>query len=325
MVIDVVNRVPGQGLTLHWRGQPQVETPFMDGVPMVTQCPIPSYTTFQYKFRASAPGTHLYHAHSGAESSDGLFGAFIVRQPNKIEPQRALYDYDENEHVMVISEWSHGFAIQSILDTIPLSVESILVNGKGVHKDSSIGNNNPIVPLSSFNVIGGKRYRFRVAHAGGVKGCPVTLEIDKHQILLIALDGHPVVPKVVSSIVLGRGERADFVLNADKEVSNYLIKVSSVENCATPIYSAAVLKYQADNEVIKDEVVEVTADAAVFESELNTVAGAKCGEEKTLCVSEVQSLTKMPEELTKENMQSIIYLPFRYNKQIHHSNAGWSY
>jgi hypothetical protein len=37
----------------------------MDGVPMVTQCPIPSSTTFQYKFRASRAGTHMWHAHTG--------------------------------------------------------------------------------------------------------------------------------------------------------------------------------------------------------------------------------------------------------------------
>jgi len=65
LVVDVVNRVPGHGLAVHWRGVPQKDTPFMDGVPMVTQCPIPSYTTFQYKFRAARPGTHLWHAHNG--------------------------------------------------------------------------------------------------------------------------------------------------------------------------------------------------------------------------------------------------------------------
>jgi FtsP/CotA-like multicopper oxidase with cupredoxin domain len=65
LLVDVVNRVPGQGFGIHWRGQPQKETPVMDGVPMVTQCPIPSSTTFQYKFRASRAGTHLWHAFTG--------------------------------------------------------------------------------------------------------------------------------------------------------------------------------------------------------------------------------------------------------------------
>jgi hypothetical protein len=69
LLVDVVNRVPEQGFGIHWRGQPQKETPVMDGVPMVTQCPIPSSTTFQYKFRASRAGTHLWHAHAGTCST----------------------------------------------------------------------------------------------------------------------------------------------------------------------------------------------------------------------------------------------------------------
>lgn len=64
-MVDVVNRLPGQSVTVHWRGQKQTESPYMDGVPMVTQCPISSYTTFQYKFRASQAGTHLWQAHTG--------------------------------------------------------------------------------------------------------------------------------------------------------------------------------------------------------------------------------------------------------------------
>lgn len=65
LVVDVINRLPGKAVAMHWRGQTQMEMPYMDGVPLVTQCPIPSYTTFQYKFRASISGTHLWHAHAG--------------------------------------------------------------------------------------------------------------------------------------------------------------------------------------------------------------------------------------------------------------------
>lgn len=332
MVIDVVNRVPGQGLTIHWRGQPQLETPFMDGVPMVTQCPIPSYTTFQYKFRAAAPGTHLYHAHSGAEASDGLYGAFVVRQADKFDPQKKHYDFDLNEHVMVISEWSHGFAIQSILDSLPLPVESVLVNGKGVHKDKSLDIESDIAaPLSVFSVTPGQRYRFRVAYAGGVKGCPITLAIDNHSLLLIALDGHPVVPKEINSLILGKGERADFVLKSDKNVDSYWIKVSTVENCAIPVYSAAVLKYDGkkgavskQEEVTVEEVANTATDATpvVPANELNTVAGNKCSEERTLCVSEVHSLNSIPEDLSLERMQTTIYLPFHHKMADQHPNIG---
>lgn len=37
----------------------------MDGVPLVTQCPISPASSFRYNFIAENPGTHFYHSHSG--------------------------------------------------------------------------------------------------------------------------------------------------------------------------------------------------------------------------------------------------------------------
>jgi FtsP/CotA-like multicopper oxidase with cupredoxin domain len=43
----------------------QKGTPYMDGVPMVTQCPISEYTTFRYDFTATRVGTLYWHSHIG--------------------------------------------------------------------------------------------------------------------------------------------------------------------------------------------------------------------------------------------------------------------
>uniref|UniRef100_A0A182SW47 Plastocyanin-like domain-containing protein n=1 Tax=Anopheles maculatus TaxID=74869 RepID=A0A182SW47_9DIPT len=67
LVVDVENRIPGESISLHWTGQSQRRTPFMDGVPMITQCPIASFTRFQYRFQADKAGTHLYHGFTGSE------------------------------------------------------------------------------------------------------------------------------------------------------------------------------------------------------------------------------------------------------------------
>jgi Putative multicopper oxidases len=37
----------------------------MDGVPMVTQCPITEFTTFRYDFTATRVGTLYWHSHNG--------------------------------------------------------------------------------------------------------------------------------------------------------------------------------------------------------------------------------------------------------------------
>lgn len=171
----------------------------MDGAPLVTQCPIPSYTIFQYKFRAAAPGTHLWHAHAGGDVADGLSGSLIVRQADLREPHRSLYDIDDPKHVILISEWKHFFSTDATANPLRSKTAALLVNGRGRQP------NGPKVPLSTFTVIPGRRHRFRIAHAGGAGSCPINLSVEGHTLLVIALDGHAVDPEQVTSVTLVKG------------------------------------------------------------------------------------------------------------------------
>jgi hypothetical protein len=76
---------------IHWHGMHQRGTPFMDGVPGVTQCAIPPGTTLSYRFTADQAGTYWYHSHSDTHLYvDGLAGPLIVR--SLWDPHAALYD-----------------------------------------------------------------------------------------------------------------------------------------------------------------------------------------------------------------------------------------
>lgn len=57
-----------------------------------TQCPIVSGEAFVYDFSVGDQvGTYMYHAHSGpAHSTDGVFGALIVEDPD------VPFHYDED-------------------------------------------------------------------------------------------------------------------------------------------------------------------------------------------------------------------------------------
>lgn len=45
-----------EATSIHWHGLRQRGTPYMDGVSMITQCPIISHTFFQYEFTADTSG-----------------------------------------------------------------------------------------------------------------------------------------------------------------------------------------------------------------------------------------------------------------------------
>lgn len=288
-------------MTIHWRGQPQHEAPTMDGVPMVTQCPISSYTTFQYKFRASSPGTHLWHAHASSEISDGIFGSLIVRQPRKVEPHRKLYDIDDKNNVIVISEWGREVP-SNLMNSYEVS-KSLLINGKG-------GSN-----IDVFKVKKGQRYRFRLAYSGGPTiGCPVTLSIEQHLLKVIALDGNPISPYEVSSVTLSKGERLDFILKANRPHDRYTLK--AVSKCRDNIIEGrALVKYdgvveERRFEEGKDKVdlvdVAVSGNARRFDTGF---CESKLGQ---VCISDVHSLTKIPQKLATDEIDKRIYLGFDY-------------
>ena len=83
VAVDVYNNLTSEATSIHWHGMHQMNTPWMDGVEHITQCGIAPSSSFRYIFRAFPPGTHWYHSHSGAQRTDGLFGALIVREDNK--------------------------------------------------------------------------------------------------------------------------------------------------------------------------------------------------------------------------------------------------
>ena len=74
--IIVTNRLP-QGTAVHWHGM--VLPHKMDGVPGITQDPIPPGGSMTYEFVATATGTHWYHSHfDGDQVGKGLYGSLEV-------------------------------------------------------------------------------------------------------------------------------------------------------------------------------------------------------------------------------------------------------
>ncbi|XP_044585683.1 laccase-4-like isoform X1 [Cotesia glomerata] len=309
LVVDVVNRLPGKAASIHWRGQTQRETPCMDGVPLVTQCPIPSYTTFQYKFRASVPGTHLWHSHSGVDVANGIFGSLIVRQADAREPHRLLYDVDDPNHAVLVSQWHHSIVTDTAAGQANKKPALLLINGKG-HQP-----NGPQVPLSSFNVTRGLRYRFRLAHAGGAGACPITFAVEEHPLTLIALDGNPVVPLKVKSITLAKGERADFVLRADKIASSkdvYSINVHTDKGCHATVIGSALLRYQGVISTEDSSPVNLL-DKQDHLVEMTTNPSDKCNSPGNVCSTEIKATTNLPTAL--ETTDLTIYLPINQRMQ----------
>ncbi|XP_025829793.1 putative laccase-11 isoform X2 [Agrilus planipennis] len=305
IVVDVLNAIPGKSLTLHWRGQPQNEMPLMDGVPMITQCSIPGYTTFQYKFRVTSPGTHIWHAHSGSDIADGVFGALVVRQPHKFDFHKKFYDYDLKEHTLVISEGGDENSIKN-----HYSPRALMING---------ASSNSGKETHTFTVKQGKRYRFRVAYVGGLFNCPVQISLDNHILKIVSLDGNPVLPFEASSIDLMKGERVDFIVNAKVNEGSHLLRITSLLCYESVREVNALVKYN-NGEATGNENKKLSnpsyirPSATISAQEQRNFSTRPC-ESKVghLCVETAKSASKMPAQLKTERVDRKIYLAINRN------------
>src|SRR6266702_279682 len=132
----LVNQLPAE-TTVHWHGVAIRND--MDGVPGITQAPVPPGREFTYSFAVAESGTYWYHPHVGVQLDRGLYGPLIVEDP--AEP--ADYDHD---WTVVLDDWidGTGYTPDQVLDT--------LRNGMG---GMSMAAASPSPTMSSMNGMSG--------------------------------------------------------------------------------------------------------------------------------------------------------------------------
>jgi hypothetical protein len=95
--IYVTNRLPAP-TTVHWHGM--LLPSGMDGVPAVTQPPIPPGGTFVYEYTLPKAGTFMYHSHfdTMTQESAGVAGMFVIHPRNPASrPDR--------DYALLLNEW----------------------------------------------------------------------------------------------------------------------------------------------------------------------------------------------------------------------------
>ncbi|MGY8913457.1 MAG: multicopper oxidase family protein [Flavobacteriales bacterium] len=88
---------------LHWHGLflPNKE----DGVPYLTQMPIPPHSVHKYTFPIIQPGTHWYHSHFGLQEQIGMYGSMILnKRPDDKTFRKGIDDLPTIP--IVLSEWT---------------------------------------------------------------------------------------------------------------------------------------------------------------------------------------------------------------------------
>lgn len=173
----IVHNKLQESTSVHWHGM-RIRND-MDGVPYLTQDPIPAGQSFTYEFTPTPAGTHMYHSHhnSTKQVAMGLLGALIVEPRDKSREPR----YDK-EQILVLNDGPLGYTI----------------NGK------SFPATQPITAKV------GQRVRLRWMHEGAMihpmhlHGLPMEV---------FARDGIPLPqPFTVDTLTIAPGERWDCIV-----------------------------------------------------------------------------------------------------------------
>ncbi|XP_014240578.1 laccase-5-like [Cimex lectularius] len=315
IVVDVHNHLPSDSTSIHWHGIRHKNSPYYDGVPKVTQCPIHPGTTFRYIYNASEEGTFFYHSHSGLQKVDGLSGTLIVREKKEDEHISHLYDFDLPSHTVMVSDWMHldsGQFLPGITNERSLP-KSYLVNGRGIFAPTgqSVNIDQGSLPLTEFTVKKGKRYRFRLI-GGTCLACLAAVTFLDHRVSVVFGDGAgPVEPTLVDKIVLNSGDRFDVILEANQSVDTYWIMVRGLggKNSSTSCYNAqqfALLKYEGHN---GKPSTPYPGTADVPEGITLNPENSSCNDPNEVCLTHLQSFTPLPEDL-KGKPDEILFVRF---------------
>ncbi|XP_054263291.1 uncharacterized protein LOC128986794 [Macrosteles quadrilineatus] len=307
VIVDLKNHMAGACVTIHWHGHLQKHSKFMDGVPMVTQCPILEGQIFRYTFKADYPGTQWYHSHSGLQKVDGMAGALIIRCPKEEDPHRKLYDYDLPSHVLVVQDLQHNTAETVYPGVWTRGLDQLastyLINGRGHYL------NGTKFPLSEFNVTKGKRYVFRVI-AATCYTCQYSMSIEKHKMTILGADGSYTKPYEVDRCNMSPGERFTVKIDCNQKKGAYWIRVRSVGACASKkAYQLAILRYNGYNGMPSTPRPNYDTDINDAGTAVNP-SRSNCTEEnrKTLgpCISQLQGTEETPKHILQTCDQTVI-------------------
>ncbi|CUA73120.1 Laccase-1 [Rhizoctonia solani] len=144
--VRVINK-GHEPVAMHCHGIEQVGTPWSDGVPGLTQWPIPVQGDFVYKFTVKQAGFQWYHSHYKMQLDDGLKGSIYIR-PNASKPKpfdqistdaaviKKLKQAEDNALMLNVFDYKHytsehWMAEWECTDVEQICIDNLLTNGKG--------------------------------------------------------------------------------------------------------------------------------------------------------------------------------------------------
>jgi FtsP/CotA-like multicopper oxidase with cupredoxin domain len=231
-----------------------------DGVPMVTQDEVGAGTSFTQSFKAPHPGTYWYHSHTGLQPEEGLYGSFIIDDPN----EAGAYD---REWILMLDDWTVGVGKnpEQILKDLKAATSSDHdmggmnhmngmgmsgmgdMNMAGMQDQFGLGMGMSDVAYPAYIINGrvaaapeifdakpGERIRLRIINAGS--DTAFVFGVEGHTMTITHTDGFSIEETQAQTVLLGMGERIDAIIKVqDGAFSAFAIPVGKSATAARAV------------------------------------------------------------------------------------------
>src|SRR5262249_18337033 len=229
----VENRLTDSPTSIHWHGL--LDPAAMDGVPDISNVPIPPGRMYVYEYPIRQSGTYWYHSHVGLQEQQGCYGAFIIEPTH--EPLRT-----EHDAVVIFGDWLHRNPDEVFAELRKggkqpmgdmksgggqaggMKMEAGAVDLSDVKYDAFLLNGRAPNDPWTLSMRPGERVRLRMIDGGASTYFHVRL--DDHQLQVTHADGLAVQPVTVDHLLIGMGETYDAVVKIAKPGSYTLHAVA---------------------------------------------------------------------------------------------------
>ncbi len=196
---------------IHWHGL--IDPNNQDGVPYVTQLPIPPGGQYHYDFKLKQSGTYWMHSHYGFQIQQLLSAPLIITDP------QSKYADDQNV-VMLLTDFSFKNP-KAIFADLKKPVMQTKKDLNDVKYDAFLTNYHDLNQPQIVNVTPGKKIRLRIID--GSAGTNFFIHLGVLKGTLIAVDGEHVKPITGSTFTMAIGQRVDIEVAIPKDTGAYPI------------------------------------------------------------------------------------------------------
>lgn len=194
---------------IHWHGLLLPNN--QDGVPGVTQAPIPAGGQYRYRFPLVQSGTYWMHSHMGLQSQDLMEAPLIINNPKTRYPDAQSvvvmfqdFNFENPEQVL------KGLQSQPAMAKMGGMKMNKSPDLNDVHYDAFLTNNHTPAAPEVVTVQPNSTVRLRIID--GAAGSNFWIHLGTLQGQAIAFDGHSIKPLSEKAFQVAMGQRIDILV-----------------------------------------------------------------------------------------------------------------